>query len=334
MKRRIIIFLTCIICFSCEKDITEDFRNSNTRKIAISAEFVAMDTPMIHISKTISLLDIDSVHLIMDAVLELSTGSEIYRLDHVSDGYYSSEEMTMQPGASYTLSCSADGMAEASADLYIPTIPEIIDLEYSVDTAFNMYINFNFTDPADTDDYYSYFLEGWKREIMNMHDFTSGFDSITIDTSNVYWFFYQNIEDPLAEYNARLGGNRYNSYSIRDFTDRDIGGYVFLFSDKEINGESYDLSIKFSLLNTYNDSIPEVNLVFERRDKHLIEFLKTFERYEPNPDIEISLMQPVHLYSNIDGGYGLVYASSEFRTTIDVSEYYNDPDLLRRVNRE
>ncbi len=240
----------------------------------------------------------------------------------------------MQPGTNYTLSCSTEGMDDASADLYTPAIPEISGLEYSVDTAFNMYINFNFTDHADTDDYYSYFLEGWQREIMHEHFFLDGVDSVSIDTSNVYWFFNQNIEDSIAEYNARLGGNRYNSYSIREFTDRDIGGYVFLFSDKEINGESYDLSIKFSLLRTYNDSIPEVNLVFERRDKHLIEFLKALERYEPNPDIEISLMQPVHLYSNIEGGYGLVYGLSEYSYTIDVSEWYNDPDLLRRVNRE
>ena len=108
---------------------------------------------------------------------------------------------------------------------------------------------------------------------------------------------------------------------------------IFIFSDKELNGESYNLSIKFSLLNSYNDSIPEVNIVFERRDKHLIEFLKAMERYEPNPDIEISFMQPVHLYSNIEGGFGLVYALSEYKYTIDVSEWYNDPEFLERINR-
>lgn len=86
------------------------------------------------------------------------------------------------------------------------------------------------------------------------------------------------------------------------------------------------------LLLSYNDSILKVNIFFERRDKHLIEFLKSMGRYDPYPDIDISIMQPVHLYSSIEGGYGLVYASSNYSHKIDVSEWYSDPAFLGRLN--
>lgn len=327
MQRLVLIVFVVFACFSCEKNITDDFRKSNDRKIVLSSNFMALDTPMVHVSTTISMVDLDTVRVIENAILELQTGNETYRMNHIEDGYYWAEGVIIEPGASYQLSCSADLLPAASTRLHIPEIPMISDFRYYVDTAYFMHIDFNFIDPVDSEDYYSYYLSGWKTEIRTVHYVNN--DSVVIDTSNVFLNYHQQLEDSIVEYKGSLGYYG-RSASLKEITDRHRGGKMLFFSDKEINGESYDLSVNISLLNTFNDSIPEIELTFQCLDKHLIEYLLTLQRYDPNPDYPI--MQAVQLYSNIEGGFGLAYASSEFKYTIDMSEWYNDEAFLESLN--
>ncbi len=327
MQRVFFILFAVIACVSCEKNITEDFRKSNDRKIALSGEFVALDTPMVHVSRTISMVDLDTVSYIDNALLELKSGEDTYLMNHVGDGFYTTEGATMEPGKTYSLHCTADELPAVSAQLDIPELPNVTGLTYTVDTAYYMHINFNFTDLADSEDYYAYYLSGWKREIHTTHFFEE--DTVFIDTINVLSILFQNTEDSIAEYGGGLGIlTRWAG--LNEISDRSTGGRILFFSDKEINGESYNLSVKINLLNNYNDSIPEIELTFQKQDKHLLEYLLALERYDPYPDFPI--MQPVQLYSNIEGGFGLVYALSEYKYTIDVSEWYNDPAFIERLN--
>ena len=50
-------------------------------------------------------------------------------------------------------------------------------------------------------------------------------------------------------------------------------------------------------------------------------------RYNPNPDLPI--VQPVQIYSNIEGGMGLLFSAEEARWTVDMSSYYSDPGFLQ-----
>ncbi len=329
MQKVIIIALTFLVCISCEKDITDDFRRSNDRRIALSGEFVALERPMVHVSRTISMVDLDSIIVIEDAILELHTEDDTYLMNHVGDGYYTTDGVIMEPGKSYTLNCSVDGLREASALIEIPDVTDVTDLIYTVDTAYYMYINFDFTDNVETEDYYSYYLSGWGRERRYTPYIEEDNIIMIIDTINVFSIFYHSIQDSIAEYSGGLGIFTSSPF-LYEITDRSIEGRRLFFSDKEINGQSYNLAVKINLLNCYNDSIPEIELTFQRQDRHLLEYLKVLEKYNPDPDFPI--MQPVQLYSNIEGGFGLVYAISEYKHTIDVSEWYNDPLFLEWLN--
>lgn len=45
-------------------------------------------------------------------------------------------------------------------------------------------------------------------------------------------------------------------------------------------------------------------------------------------------LQAVQVYSNIEGGFGLLTAESRVVDTVDMSEWYEDPDFMNYMNPE
>jgi hypothetical protein len=67
-----------------------------------------------------------------------------------------------------------------------------------------------------------------------------------------------------------------------------------------------------------------------KRDQHYFKFIESYINYDPYP--EQDFFQSVQVYSNIDGGFGLFTAESRVVDTIDLSEWFNDPDFLELMN--
>ena len=179
-----------------------------------------------------------------------------------------------------------------------------------------------FEDPASTEDYYELYLAGWRTDIS--HHYHNG-ELISVDTNTVYRSYTVMNLDPVMEYEGSFGN--YEAY------DLDMPrGQEFVFSDQQINGMDHTLSVNSSLLWTYNDSIPELYVHLVKKDVHFYNFISTYMHYDPYPDQDF--LQPVQVYSNIENGFGLLTAESMVVDTIDLSQWYYDPDFLELVNQD
>ncbi len=58
--------------------------------------------------------------------------------------------------------------------------------------------------------------------------------------------------------------------------------------------------------------------------------MESYINYDPYPAQDF--LQAVQVYSNIEGGFGLFTAESRVVDTIDLSEWYHDPDFLDYMN--
>ena len=57
--------------------------------------------------------------------------------------------------------------------------------------------------------------------------------------------------------------------------------------------------------------------------------MESIIRYDPYN--ELPIIQPVQIYSNIEGGFGLLSAESPRVQTINMSEWFQNPEFLQSL---
>jgi len=320
MKRLLQISISLSILCSCEIDITEEFKDT-PNLFVVSGQVVAGESPCINLSKTSTIVEFDTLRYINDALLEIKNNKRMFVLDPAEEGFYFNEELIPEPGDLLSLECSGEDMPPASIAIRVPEYPQISDISFSVDTNYAFTLEVDLEDPASTLDHYTFYLSGWSREVAHEHDSETGEERV--DTSQVYVAYSVNILDPVMEYTG--GPSRFSHYDL----NAPWGSY-FHFSDKEINGRSHTLSANGHLRRIYNDTIPEIHVHMIKKDVHYFNFISSYIHYDPYPDQDF--IQPVQVYSNIEGGFGLLTAESRVVDTVDVSEWFDDPGFLLSLN--
>lgn len=320
MKKLLQISVVLSILCSCEINITDEFKDT-PNLFVVSGQIVAGEAPRINLSKSITLVEFDTLRYINDARLEIKKNNSLFVLDPEEEGFYTNENLVPGPGDLLSLDCSGEDMPPASIAIRVPEYPQITNIRFMVDTAYDFSLEVEFKDPASTLDYYTFYLSGWRREINFGHDSETGDE--WRDTSKVYLPYYVRILDPVMEYTG--GPSNFDYYDLSQ-----ASGQFFHFSDKEINGKSHTLTVKSSLFRIYNDTIPEIHVHMIKKDVHYFNFISSYIHYDPYPDQDF--IQPIQVYSNIEGGFGLLTAESRVVDTIDVSAWYNDPDFQALVN--
>jgi len=318
MKRLIYISLVLLALSSCEVDVTDEFRNQQPLFV-VSGQFVAGEVPRINLSKTITMTTLDSLMLLDGATVEIGRGDQVYVLGGEGRGCYSNEYLVTEPGDELRLQCSGEGLPTASVVSRVPEEPLVQGMDFQVDENYGFNLDLHFEDPASTEDYYEFYLSGWRKEIS--HHYHNG-ELISVDTSTVYRYYRVQMLDPVMEYEGSNGN--YESFGM----DSPFGSQ-FIFSDMQINGMDHTLSVNSNLLWTYNDSIAELYVHLVKKDVHFYNFISTYMHYDPYPDQDF--LQPVQVYSNIENGFGLLTAESRVVDTIDLSQWYYDPDFLELV---
>lgn len=320
MKKLIqISFILSILC-SCEVNVTDKFRDQQNLFV-VSGQVVAGEAPLINLSRTIIMTEMDTLLYLYETQLEIGKNDSSYVLDPIGEGFYFNDALIPVPGDVLSLECSGEGLPTASIVTTVPEIPQVRDIQFRVDDAFDFTLEVSIEDPAATLDHYTFYLSGWRREIVHHHDMDTGED--WIDTSNVYMTYHVRILDPVMEYTG--GPRNFNHYDLSE-----PAGEYFHFSDRQINGMSHTLTIRDNLRYIYNDTIPEIHVHMIKKDVHFFNFIDSYIHYDPYPDQDF--LQPVQVYSNIEGGFGLLTAESRVVDTIDVSDWYNDPDFLDYLN--
>lgn len=322
MKKLLQISLVLSVLCSCEVDVSDKFTDQQSLFV-VSAQVIAGEAPMVNLSRTLTMIEVDTLIYLNNAQLEIGTTDDLFDLDPIGEGFYLNDELIPEPGDVLSLDCSGEGLPQASGTVTVPEYPQVTDISFQVDDAYDFSLDVSFEDPASTLDYYSFYLTGWKREIVHSYDWDSMEESI--DTSNVFLAYQVWIIDPVMEYTG--GPRQFNFYDLSD-----VLGQYFHFSDRQINGMKHTITARSNLRFLYNDSIPEIYVTVVKKDEHYFNFLESYIHYDPYPAQDF--LQAVQVYSNIEGGFGLLTAESRVVDTIDMSEWYNDPDFLDLMNPE
>ena len=316
MKKIFHIALVVSILCSCEVDVSDKFSDQQNLFV-VSGQVIAGEAPRINLSRTITMAEVDTLLYLNDAIMDISLGEDSYIMDPAGDGFYQNENLIPEAGGELILYCTGEGLPPATVSLTIPEYPRVTDIRLQVDDAYNFTLDVDIEDPAHTMDYYSFYLSGWRKEVIHSYDWET--EEETVDTSNVFRIYDVRIHDLVIEYTG--GPRQFEFYDLSE-----PGGQYFHFSDKLISGSKHTLTVNDNLRYFYNDSIPEIYVNIIKRDDHYFRFLESYIHYDPYPAQDF--LQAVQVYSNVDGGFGLLTSESRVVDTLYVSEWYEELDSL------
>jgi hypothetical protein len=302
------IIITSIVVFltSCEKVIDMDINKQDSKLVVIS--YLNPDSIFeVHLSKSISILDQDSVSLVRNAnVFIYENNIKIDSLPfNALYGTYKSNGKKPIAGNIYRIDASAEGYKDVSVECTIPVPVAIIKIDtfanetgYSSDywgtfKIFNIGITIN--DPGDVENFYIISIP------MHIYPDTFYFSE--------NWQFF-GIKNALVEYasNSLLlefwKASEDNGVNSNDSLYRQWVAQA-AFSDQAFNGKniSFDLEI---INNIEFDSI-RYDVVLTSVNKDYIRFIASEALYK---DSEGPFTEKVQMYNNINGGFGIVLGSS------------------------
>lgn len=301
---------------SCEVDVTEKFSETGSRFV-ISGEVLAGESPWINISRSITMTQPDTLYYLDNALVELTVEDQIHQLESRGKGFYSCNTVIPEAGQALRLQCSGEGLPPAYVELSIPEVPVVTDVRFSVNDSFEFTLEADLKDPGTTEDYYTFYISGWLTEINHYYDGNSGEE--WWDTSRIYTAYHIMVNDPVVEF---TGGPR----AFYTYESKDPRGSYFHFSDKLFNGDTHTITATGHLNMIYNDTIPEIRVHVVKKDQHYFNFIRTFVLYDPFRAQDF--IQPVQVYTNVIGGFGLVTAANPFTQSIDMTPWFTDPDYL------
>lgn len=222
-------------------------------------------------------IPIDSLHYLNngnDYGYLYYNGGDIY-----SKSNYWSDNVYPMPGNEYQIKVTNAGYPEATATTRIPRLVKIEKVDTSrIDVNGSIILNckIEFTDPAAEKNYYLF-------NIITIRMFPWWRSYLAFDSQDPV------IEEKLC---STSGGRKYG----------------FAFSDKLIDGKKYSLNILLEGTSHYiNDTFPKTSYVYYFRlisiTEDYFKFIKTLNlfnatRWDP-------LAEPVMVYSNVSGGYGI-----------------------------
>lgn len=315
---RISFIILLLFLVSCEENISSKFSEDMGNWFAISGRITGGTHPSIHVSETVNMIELDSVKQVGDALVEGLVDGQPVLFTHATEGVFICEKTIVEPGDSIRIICSGRDLPDASVSLMIPELPQLSDLAWYVDEEYVLHVEALLTDPPGQSDYYSIRSSGIQKYSKRIYGSDSTYRLEYL--AEGYYYGY-GFPDSLAEYSTG-SGRSFNDNSKQKIN----GGGIIYFSDRLFDGASKHLSMNLSLIHTWNDSIPEITVHFAKNDIHLFNFIESYIRYEPDPDIEI--LQPSRIYTNIENGFGLLTAESKITEVIDLSDVYSDPEFI------
>lgn len=281
MKQIASILLVLLI--SCTKVIEIDLPSA-PYKLVVNCFFSTGDKFAVHISHSQNILNEDSTEIINAEVMLFA--NEIYQgsLTYINNGVYSHDTIIARPGINYKLVALAPGYDLVKAEDTAPT-PAILDSVFYNPKAYpdsegnNFYkVELLLQDNASKRDYYEIVLK-----------------------------YYEDAD----KYSIiRLRGDY--EQVIMNEGDEEFYSGICIFSDELINGSKYQLKLKTS--QALSENLKELHLL--SISETLYKYRKSWIRHSSAqyPDIT-NPIEPVTLFSNVKGGYGIFAGYSDTITT-------------------
>jgi hypothetical protein len=285
MKNLMTLLALSLIFSSCEKEIDYEIPDPGD-KIVVSGRLEDGQSPKIYLSTSVySMLAREpKTSNIYTAKLYSDAPNSPFELQAVLDPnnlfdslYYYTTANTIEAGRNYRLEVSAPNLDPVSAQTGVPDITLIENVRF--DTA-TRDLRFNFMDKASTSNYYIVELRG----VDNPYQFY-------ISTADPSLEFFSFSQDPFGEGESR-------TYGTEAFLD-----------DNQFNGQRKEINIRledFSNNNRFYVYLHSISESFYR-----------FRLTEAAGDFnESPFSEPVQIFSNVSGGYGIIAGSSSDRSLV------------------
>jgi hypothetical protein len=281
MKYKAIIII--LLLASCTKVIEIDLPDPPD-KLVVNCFFSTGDNFIVHLSHSQNILAEDTT-VIKNGDIRLYA-NDIYlgSLNHIVDGFYSHDTMVARAGVKYKITAAASGYDLVEAEDSAPAVTLLDSVFYDPDPY------------TDSEGSYYYKMQLFFADNSSHRNFYE---------VNVLRF---NDEDEFEL--IRLNGD--NEKVIINEGDEEYYSGLCIFSDELINGIQYILKLRTSS-----------TLIGNRKEMRLLSVSETFYKYRKSwirhsfaqfPDLA-NPMEPVTLFSNVKGGFG-IFAGYSVNTVI------------------
>jgi hypothetical protein len=281
-------YLTCIVCIallsSCQKVINIDLPET-APKIVVNSFFTDSSRIKVHLSKSIGILESSAPDITDASVLVMKNGVIIDTM-YLDSGFYYSHILA-ERNKPYTLEVRAPGMESVFCEDIIPEKTILQSYIYTDSILIDEYgmilneLKLDFQDPSGPS-FYEVELEAK-------------------DGNSFMGIIYKNNSDPVITSTGLLD---YNPQTLI-FTDKMFDGKhcsvkIYFASDPWLE---YKLKVSFR-------SVSESYYTYKAK-----QFAYLFSLHQ---DIFSGMSEPINLYSNIRGGYGIFagYSSDEKVITV------------------
>ncbi len=323
-----IILLTTIL--SCEETV-ENFKiEEKPSKLVINALFGSDSTIKLHISKSLSLYDKDSIYIVNNANIEvIENNTSAHTLNYLEDGWYTSTSLFLKEGAQYQVNASAPGFEDITSIIKMPQKPEII----SIDTGLiqinspdcmgcmpNNYIELKvkFKDAAESDDYYMLNAKTWIKNY-------EGKEVQVYDQQYDYYYYDWIITDSSLSLNDIFIQSDANfvelvkDYSYYYFASQDYttSGDALFFSDNLFNGDEVSLTLLFNIYDFTADTAEEIYFYLSKITEEHYYYINSLAKagdVDGNP-----IAEKVTIYNNIENGLGHIMGFSTELRKVDIT---------------
>jgi hypothetical protein len=276
--------LLATLLFSCENIVEIDIA-PQPPKIVLNGLLTPDSCFSVHVSRSQFVLDNRELESLWDARVSVYEGEkQLGVLQHQDSGYYRLKGVYPQPGKRYTLRAEYDGLEPVSATETVLFPPEDVQLEVEKFTELsfgNEEVKFSYTfrldDPAGERNYYLFRAIERRPRTFTTPD--GEFIREGISTS------YRLIEspDPSLEF-------LYSSSS------------GLILGDTYFDGQPYEVEIIDSGFNLKWDESERYFSMYRISESAYLYFKSAHENYEASID---PFSEPIRVYSNVEGGYGI-----------------------------
>lgn len=337
MKYIVLFLVSLILLCSCE-DLVKDFEiEKKPAKIVLNTSLSPDSIIEVHLSKSLSIYDNDSIRIIPNAdVFILDELDNTYKLEYFEKGLYSGPSSIIKPGQSYIVKAKADNFKEVQAIVEIPSKPEIISFDttfisHYVDpyclgctyTTSALLVSYKIKKPANSKNFYKFSIEtdSWEyvyKDTMYEDNYGGYFySSVIVDSTLRKDKLYIQPNESYVDYT----GDDYFSIATPDYVPR---GEVIYFSDKLNQSDQLEFSFTIELSYYSLGTYIYMNLQAVNEDYYkFIGSLARSEEAEYNP-----LAESITIYNNIENGLGTAYGYSSVMHQLDIS------DLMDKVGND
>lgn len=335
------IILIAVLFSSCEKTI--DFKGDEIEpKIVVNGLLVAGTKVSANIFQSRSLLSEKGYfESLKDAKADLYVDGEFVetlkyeskidtfrkRLDHnlsenipYENGIYTSETL-VEPGRTYKLEVSREGVNSVNCETTVPepveiisvdTLTEVVEKDWGTTQFFTILMKFK--DPGDRKNYYRVQVNNERGSALNYYysDQIVYTDTILVSKGQGIGFY---LNDPIfknseSEANDIVLGAPDNQYAI--------------FDDSQISGREYTLKAQFSNYISNVSDIEHGDFLIQQPilysiTKDYFDYLNTVNYHFWFQDDYFS--EPVPVYTNVNGGLGIWSSAGVSQYSITIGNY-------------